>query len=89
MTAKEKANFIIKDLLINHLPRVQEGLQKGYVDENQILVMYDHAVRARVLQESDGERIARCPQCFSPTVQPRDSNEYCEQCGWPNENRPA
>ena len=28
-----------------------------------------------------------CPQCGSNTVQPRDSTEYCEECGWPNENR--
>ena len=46
-----RINSLIQDLRINHLPRVAEGLQKGYVDENQILVMYDHAVRIRVLQE--------------------------------------
>lgn len=54
MNNQERAAFIIKDLLTNHLPRVQEGLEKGYVDENQILVMYDHAVRARILREQDG-----------------------------------
>lgn len=53
MTNKDKAGFIIKDILNNHLPRVKEGLEKGYVDENQILVIYDHAVRARVLQETN------------------------------------
>lgn len=52
MSAKERAAFIIKDILTNHLPRIQEGLEKGYVDENQILVIYDHAVRARILQET-------------------------------------
>lgn len=36
---------------MNHLPRIKEGLEAGYVDENQILVMYDHAVRARILKE--------------------------------------
>jgi hypothetical protein len=35
---------------------VQEGLKKGYVDENQILVIYDHAVRARILTEHDDEQ---------------------------------
>jgi hypothetical protein len=50
-TAKERADAIIQDIRVNHLPRVQEGLEKGYVDENQILVIYDHAVRARILQE--------------------------------------
>lgn len=48
---RERAASIIKDILVNHLPRVKEGLEKGYVDENQILVIYDHAVRARILTE--------------------------------------
>lgn len=86
MTNKEKAAFIIKDVLVNHLPRIKEAFESGYVEENQILVVYDHAVRARVFQEAEG-KIATCPQCFSRTVQPRDSAEYCEQCGWPYENR--
>jgi hypothetical protein len=51
MKANDRANFIITDILTNHLPRVKEGLEAGYVDENQILVMYDHAVRARILKE--------------------------------------
>lgn len=51
MNAEDRARHIISDLLVNHLPRVQEGFEKGYVDENQILVMYDHAVRARILTE--------------------------------------
>jgi len=46
-----RANSIVKDILMNHLPRVREGLEKGYVDENQILVIYDHAVRSRILTE--------------------------------------
>lgn len=54
---KERADAIIKDILVNHLPRVKEGLEKGYVDENQILVIYDHAVRARVLIERHKEEI--------------------------------
>lgn len=49
--AHERADAIIKDILMNHLPRIKEGLEAGYVDENQILVMYDHAVRARILKE--------------------------------------
>lgn len=53
MNQKERAESIIKDIQINHLPRVLDGLEKGYVDENQILVIYDHAVRARVLLEQD------------------------------------
>ena len=51
MKAVERANSIIKDILVNHLPRVIEGLEAGYVDENQILIIYDHAVRARILKE--------------------------------------
>ena len=48
---RERAQAIIQDLLVNHLPRIEEGLRKGYVDENQILVVFDHAVRARILME--------------------------------------
>lgn len=51
VSRQARAEAIIQDLLTNHLPRIEEGLRKGYVDENQILVMYDHAVRARILQE--------------------------------------
>jgi hypothetical protein len=28
-----------------------------------------------------------CPQCGEPIIQPRDSEMYCENCGWPDENR--
>lgn len=52
-TPRERARSIVADLLVNHLPRIEEGLRKGYVDENQILVMYDHAVRARILEEHE------------------------------------
>jgi hypothetical protein len=51
MNANERADAIIEDILTNHLPRVIEGLKAGYVDENQVLVIYDHAVRARILKE--------------------------------------
>lgn len=51
VTAHARAEAIIKDMLVNHLPRIIEGLNAGYVDENQILVLYDHAVRARILKE--------------------------------------
>lgn len=49
----QRADAIIQDILQNHLPRVIEGLRVGYVDENQILVIYDHAVRARILREAE------------------------------------
>ena len=29
-----------------------------------------------------------CPQCGESTVQPRGHAEYCEECGWPEEDRP-
>lgn len=51
MNANERADAIIKDILDNHLPRIVEGLKLGYVDENQVLIIYDHAVRARILKE--------------------------------------
>jgi hypothetical protein len=51
MTPLERANAIIQDILTSHLPRIKESLERGYIDENQILRMYDHAVRARLLTE--------------------------------------
>ena len=33
------------------------------------------------------KRTNKCPQCGSATIQPRDSQDYCEECGWPEENR--
>lgn len=65
MTANERADAIIQDILTNHLPRIKEGLEKGYVDENQILIMFDHAVRARVLKEHTG-RISYHPLTGMP-----------------------
>lgn len=55
MNSKERANSIMQDILVNHLPRVQAGFEQDYVDENQILVIYDHAVRARILIEQEQE----------------------------------
>jgi hypothetical protein len=49
--ALNRADFIIQDILENHLPRLKESLETGYVDENQALVIYDHMLRVRVLRE--------------------------------------
>jgi len=51
ISRRARAEAIQLDILVNHLPRIEEGLRKGYIDENQILVMFDHAVRARILLE--------------------------------------
>ena len=60
MTAEQRSKAIIQDILVNHLPRIKEGLEKGYVDENQVLVVYDHCVRARILNElSEGDKNAQ------------------------------
>lgn len=66
--SQSRADFIIKDILDNHLPRVIEGLRLGYVDENQILVIYDHAVRARIIREEEARStvepaIWKCRRC--------------------------
>lgn len=46
----------MQDILVNHLPRVKEGLEAGYCDENQVLVIYDHLVRVRIIQEEQAAR---------------------------------
>ena len=48
---REQRNIILKDIEISHIPRVLEGLGKEYIDENQILVLYDHAVRLRIITD--------------------------------------
>jgi hypothetical protein len=40
--------------------------------------------------ESLKERVkasGKCPQCGEAVIFPRDSEAYCEECGWPDENR--
>lgn len=29
----------------------------------------------------------KCPQCNEVLVEPRDHEKYCEECGYPDENR--
>ena len=31
-------------------------------------------------------RIDKCPQCSASVIQPREGGDYCEECGWPDEN---
>lgn len=57
VSPNERSESIIKDILVNHAPRVTDGMRMGYVDENQILVMYDHAVRSRILRETATEQM--------------------------------
>jgi ribosomal protein L37E len=33
------------------------------------------------------ERTTICPQCGELVVQLRNGEDYCEECGWPDENR--
>ncbi len=35
-----------------------------------------------------GSARTTCPQCNDPVIQPRNGEDYCENCGWPEENRP-
>lgn len=37
--------------------------------------------------ENQTLRTEICPQCGESVIQPRDSEDYCEECGWPDENR--
>jgi hypothetical protein len=33
------------------------------------------------------ERLSECPQCYYSITQPRTLDDYCENCGWPDEDR--
>ena len=35
------------------------------------------------------KRATKCPQCGASVVQCRCMGDYCENCGWPDENRGA
>jgi hypothetical protein len=72
-SAHERAEAIIKDILVNHLPRIEEGLRAGYIDENQILVMYDHAVRARILKEHAQNILSQPNKCGTIKYQKKDA----------------
>jgi len=50
------ANAIINDILVNHFPRIGEGLRAGYVDESQVLAIYHQAVRARILKDHNRDQ---------------------------------
>lgn len=56
MITKDKIQALIDDILVNHLPKVRESLESGYIDENQALIVFDHMVRARTLRDIDNER---------------------------------
>lgn len=32
-------------------------------------------------------RMTHCPQCSETVIQCRYTGDYCEECGWPDENR--
>ncbi len=51
MSNTEKIQGLIDDILINHLPKVKESLETGYIDENQALIVFDHMVRIRTLRD--------------------------------------
>jgi hypothetical protein len=34
------------------------------------------------------ETNSKCPQCSDDLIFPRGETPYCENCGWPDENRP-
>jgi Zn finger protein HypA/HybF involved in hydrogenase expression len=57
-----------------------EAARKEAVAENADL--------ARPTALSDEERPTKCPQCGADVIQERDGTDWCEECGWPKENRP-
>jgi len=41
----------------------------------------------KALNQSKNGRFEFCPHCSERVVQPRSGDDYCEECGWPDEVR--
>lgn len=48
---QEQIDALKVDICNNHLPRLEKAMNADYPDENQALIVYDHMVRIRNLQE--------------------------------------
>ena len=48
---EDKIEILRKDVLMFHLERVKVSVERKYVDENQAMVLVDHLMRMRILQE--------------------------------------
>lgn len=58
-------------------------------DELRAEVARLRETRGRLLSVLDQEKHpAICPQCGDAKIYPRDHDPYCENCGWPEEDRP-
>lgn len=82
------ANIIAKmrELREQALARIAEAAEwKAAAEIHQLTI---NALRTRVA-ELEQEKARLCPQCKEPLITPRDSKPYCENCGYPDENRPS
>lgn len=52
-------------------------------DDLSFVTTYPNPVQKNFYPKTD------CPQCSATLVFPRDDIPYCEECGYPEENRPA
>lgn len=50
-------------------------------------IIRSHARRPVPVVNAGEKRREICPQCGAKVIQPRDTEDYCEECGWPDENR--
>ena len=44
-------NNLLKDIQTHHLSRIMDGIEKGYPDENQGMIVIDHLMRVRIYDE--------------------------------------
>jgi len=48
---EKRIDQMFLDVKIAHFSRIKEGMEKGYVDENQAMVLIDHLYRIRCYRE--------------------------------------
>lgn len=72
----------------NFLRNVCEAEKADPEHKNTICISYDNLCELFKQHESDTKvKIMKCPQCSEVLVEPRETEKYCERCGYPEENR--
>lgn len=68
------------------LPKYDKEKNRYLMPEGSKLLTNPKVAIAFHLAQSK-KRIAKRPRCGESTVHPWDSGDYCENCGWPDENK--
>ena len=56
-------------------------------DEGMTARQYFSQSIADAIEKAVEEKASKCPQCGAAKIYPRGNEPYCEECGWPDEDR--